>query len=218
MLRALAIFDLDGTLLDTLDDLTHSVNYALCQSGLPVRTRDEVRKFVGNGIGQLIHRAVAGNSPAELEAKVYQAFMTHYHAHCADRTRPYEGVLSLLAALRSKGCRTAVVSNKADFAVKALCERYFAGYLDLAVGERDGIRRKPAPDTVVEVLRTLGIPREQAVYIGDSDVDIATAANAQLDCISVDWGFRDRAFLGEHGAKTIVSKPAQILGIMEDGL
>lgn len=210
----LAIFDLDGTILDTLDDLMDSVNFALARSGFPIRTRDEVRQFVGNGIRLLIERAVLANTPAQQIDAVHRAFTERYKAHCADKTKPYDGIPALLIALRQAGCQVAVVSNKADYAVQALCERYFTGLLDAAAGEREGVRRKPAPDTVNQVLSKLDVPREQAVYIGDSDVDIDTARNAGMPCISVEWGFRSRAFLLAHGASRIVSKPQEIFDIL----
>ncbi len=201
----LAIFDLDGTILDTLQDLANSTNYALRQSGCPERTIDEVRCFVGNGILNLIKRAVPQNSSEDLVSKVFEDFKIHYAAHCADNTKEYDGVSKLFAQLRADGMKIAVVSNKADFAVQKLCKDYFDGYLDTTVGEREQVRRKPAPDSVNEVLKNLNISRKNAVYIGDSDVDIETAKNAGMPCISVNWGFRSTDFLTEHGAAQIVS-------------
>ncbi len=214
----LAIFDLDGTILNTLHDLAASTNAALTALGYPTRSVDEVRRFVGNGIRLLIERAVPAGTPTAQTDEVYRCFMAHYAQHCADTTRPYDGIPELLRALRAAGCRTAVVSNKADSAVQPLCRRYFDGLFDAAVGERPGVRKKPAPDSVNEILRQLAIPRTQAVYIGDSDVDIHTAQNAQMDCISVDWGFRSRAFLVENGASRIVSTPQALQAlILGDG-
>lgn len=206
----LAIFDLDGTLLNTLEDLADSVNYALSVCSFPKRTIEEVRHFVGNGIRLLIERSVPAGTQKEETDRVYTEFVEHYAEHCADKTRPYEGVLELLHNLRKAGIKTAVVSNKADAAVKELCEKYFAGLLDEAVGERVGIRRKPAPDSVKEVLKRLAVEEKQAVYIGDSDVDVETAENAGLTEIAVTWGFRDRAFLLQSGAKMLVSVPKEI--------
>ena len=206
----LAIFDLDGTILDTLEDLYLAVNAALREEALPERTLDEVRRFVGNGIGKLIERAVPAGAPAETVERVHAAFTAYYARHCADHTKPYEGIGQLLAALRAAGLQTAVVSNKADYAVQTLCEDYFPGLFDAVAGEREGVRRKPAPDAVNAVLAALSVPREQAVYIGDSDVDIETAQNAGMPCISVDWGFRSREFLTEHGAQCILSSPTEL--------
>lgn len=201
----LAIFDLDGTVLDTLQDLADSLNYALARQNMPLRTLDEVRSFVGNGMGLLIQRGVPAGTAPELQAEVLRCFHAYYKEHCADTTRPYDGILELLHTLRQQGILTAVASNKADYGVQELCSRYFPGCFHLTVGEREGVRKKPSPDAVLEILRTLDIPRESAVYIGDSDVDIDTAKNAGIDCISVDWGFRSREFLLAHGAGQIVS-------------
>lgn len=206
----LAIFDLDGTLLETLEDLHDSTNHALVSQGLPPRTLDEVRRFVGNGIHKLIERAVPAGSSIETVEQVFEEFKTWYAVHCNDKTSAYDGIKEMLLALRKAGVRTAVVSNKADFGVQTLCKTYFSGLLDVAVGQREGIRLKPAPDSVNEVLRLLEIRREDAVYIGDSDVDIDTARNAGMDCISVTWGFRRREFLLEHGAVILADKPENL--------
>lgn len=210
------IFDLDGTLLDTLDDLTGSVNYALKEVGCPGRTRDEVRAFVGNGIRNLMLRALPRNvSPAVFD-QAFAAFKRHYGIHCNDQTRPYEGILDLIKELKKRGIRMAIVSNKADFAVKELANIYFAGMIPTAIGEKEseGIRKKPAPDTVNEALTQLKSCRENAVYVGDSDVDIATAANAGMDAVLCEWGFRSREFLVEHGAKTMIASPKELLAFL----
>ena len=210
----LVIFDLDGTLLDTLEDLADSTNYALAACGMPERSIDEVRRFVGNGIHKLIERAVPeGTDEADLE-NVFTQFRKYYAVHCNDKTQAYDGILNLLHELRQNDMRLAVVSNKADFGVQTLCRQYFDGLLDIAVGEREGIRRKPAPDSVNEVLRVLGIDREDAVYVGDSDVDIETARNAGMDCISVTWGFRDTAFLTAHNAQMLADTPEEMKGMI----
>ena len=207
----LVIFDLDGTLLDTLEDLYISVNFALEQSGFPCRTKDEVRRFVGNGAINLILRAVPEGTSEEMREKVYADFAAHYAAHCFDHTRPYDGISELLSGLHEAGALLAVVSNKDDDAVKPLCERYFGKNLDIAVGRREGVRKKPAPDTVNEVLEKLHISKSDAVYIGDMDVDIETAKNAGLPCVSVTWGFRDPNYLHRHGAKVMVCSPDELL-------
>ena len=198
-----AIFDLDGTLLDTLQDLADSANYALTLHHLPARTVEEVRQFVGNGVGLLIRRAVPEGTPEELERQVLRDFRAHYLVNMENKTAPYPGIPELLDALGAAGVPTAVVSNKFDGAVKGLCQNYFGDRIGAAIGESQGVARKPAPDTVFRALAELGMPREGAVYVGDSDVDIATAKNAGLPCISVSWGFRSRSFLTEHGARTI---------------
>ena len=210
----LIIFDMDGTILNTLDDLSDCTNYALSQSGLPTRTIDEIRSFVGNGIAKLIARSVPEGTDDAMRDKVYGIFTEYYKEHCADKTRPYDGITELIMRLRELGYKTAVVSNKADFAVQDLCVQYFDGLFDMAVGAKDGVAKKPAPDSVYEVLDKLGFEKKDAVYIGDSDVDIATADNSGLDSIIVEWGFRDRGFLIEHGAKVLVKKPEEILDLI----
>lgn len=205
----LAIFDMDGTILDTLQDLTDSTNAALGMNGYRPRTIDEVRRFVGNGIYRLIELAVPEGSSTDVVGKVYSDFLPYYQQHCADKTRPYDGIEALIRRLRAAGCKTAVVSNKADAAVQELCIQYFNGLFDYAVGEHAGIAKKPAPDSVNEVLRRLGFETADAVYIGDSEVDLATARNAGMDCISVAWGFREAAFLEEQGAAIIIRKPEE---------
>ena len=210
----LAIFDLDGTILDTLDDLADSLNYALEKSGYPVRPRDEVRRFVGNGIRKLIERGVPSGTDAESVSRVHENFTAYYKVHCADKTKPYENIPELLKKLRENGVKTAVVSNKADYAVQDLCVQYFEGLYDAAVGEREGVRKKPAPDSVNAVLEKLGVNRENSVYIGDSDVDVETARNSGMNCIAVDWGFRDRDLLISSGAEIIVSEPMKIAEVV----
>lgn len=205
-----AIFDLDGTLLDTLEDLADSLNYALRQSGYPERTISEVRSFVGNGIRKLIERGVPKGTEEAMIQKVHGDFTEHYKTHCADKTKPYAGIPELLQRLKAAGCRIAVVSNKADYAVRELCDQYFDGLFDVSVGERSGILKKPAPDSVNEVLNLLGADRKQSVYIGDSEVDIQTAANAEMESIIVEWGFRTKSFLKAQGAKNFVSSPDEI--------
>ncbi|MCI7803595.1 MAG: HAD-IIIA family hydrolase [Oscillospiraceae bacterium] len=210
----LAIFDMDGTILNTIDDLAASLNAVLEKSGFPTRTMDEVISFVGNGLRKLIERGVPEGSDSETVERVLADFKAYYAVHCADRTAPYDGIIELLKNLRTNGCLTAVVSNKADDAVQELCKKYFDGLFDYAVGERSGILRKPAPDSVNEVLEKLNVSRENAVYIGDSDVDIMTARNAGMDSIIVEWGFRERDFLLKKGAKTIVSAAKEIEDIV----
>ena len=207
------IFDLDGTLLDTLGDLAASVNYALRSYRLPEHSIDEVRMMVGNGVRLLMERAVPGGAAHPLFDEVFATFRQHYMAHSLDTTRPYDGILDVLHQLRRRGCRTAVVSNKFDAATKSLCRHFFADAVEVAIGEHEaaGIRKKPAPDTVSEALRQLGVSREEAVYVGDSDVDVLTAKNSGIPCISVLWGFRDKDFLLAHGATTFVRRPAELL-------
>ena len=205
------IFDLDGTLLNTLGDLAASTNYALRQYGMPEHTIDDVRRFVGNGVGKLIERAIPEGLANPQYEDVLATFRKHYMLHSLDTTAPYPGIESLLHRLRSHGCNVAVVSNKFYKATVELCRHFFADTVEVAIGERENIRRKPAPDTVFEAMRQLGVSGEDTVYVGDSDVDIATARNSGIPCISVLWGFRDRDFLIEHGATTFVNTPEDIL-------
>lgn len=214
MAYRLAIFDLDGTILDTLDDLTDSVNYALIEYGFSVRTKEEICSFVGNGIRLLIERAVPDGIDEKSVDNVFEAFKSYYKLHCADKTKPYKGIVECLKKLRQQNIKTAVVSNKADFAVQELCEQYFAGLFDFSVGEREGIEKKPSPDSVNEVLNILNEMKNNAVYIGDSEVDVQTAQNAGLNCISVTWGFRKREFLVNEGAKIFADTPEDMLQLI----
>ena len=222
-MRRAFIFDLDGTLLDTLQDLAASVNYALRQYDMPQHSLDDVRRFVGNGVRRLMERAVPdGAANPQFEA-VFACFRQYYMQHSLDTTRPYEGIPELISELRARGCRMAVVSNKMMSATQELVAHFFPE-IEVAIGEHEaeGIRKKPAPDTVYEALRQLHIPQPSTLlpspstaiaYVGDSDVDIETARNSGLPCISVLWGFRDREFLLAHGATTFVSHPLELLNL-----
>ena len=209
------IFDLDGTLLDTLGDLAASVNYALRICGMPEHSIEEVRGFVGNGVRLLMERAVPDGASNPRFDEAFSAFRQHYMAHSLDTTCPYDGIPEMLADLKAKGCHLAVVSNKFYAATQELCHHFFADTIDVAIGEHEaeGIRKKPAPDTVFEALRQLGVGKENAVYVGDSDVDIQTARNSGLPCVSVLWGFRDRDFLIKNGAETFISAPLELLSV-----
>ena len=211
------IFDLDGTLLDTLQDLADSVNYALRQHHMPEHSVDDIRRFVGNGVRLLMERAVPDGARNPQFEAAFATFRQYYMQHSLDTTRPYEGIAETLRALKNSGCRLAVVSNKMMAATQELVSHFFPE-VEVAIGEHEaaGIRKKPAPDTVYEALRQLGLDPEgdvHAVYVGDSDVDLQTARNSGLPCISVLWGFRDRPFLLEHGATTFVSTPAELLNV-----
>jgi phosphoglycolate phosphatase len=212
MRKKIVIFDLDGTLLNTLKDLTISTNYALKACNYPLRTVDEVRQFVGNGVYKLIERAVPSNSSSYAIDKCLTIFKKHYSENMYNNTAPYEGIIDLLKSLKQKGYIVAVVSNKFDNAVKDLCEKYFAGLVDFAAGENEklGIKKKPAPDTVFQVLKKYDLSSKEAVYIGDSEVDVATAAAAGLPCICVLWGFRDRDQIEAAGGKTFVHTPEEL--------
>lgn len=208
------IFDLDGTLLDTLQDLCNAVNYALKKNHLAERTIDEVRQFVGNGVELLMIRAIPGGRENPAFEQTFADFKAYYGEHCNDNTHAYAGIMILMKELQARGIRMGIVSNKLDSAVKELDRLYFDGLTDAAIGEKNGVRRKPAPDTVRTALGEIGVDSEHAVYVGDSDVDIQTAANAGMRCISVTWGFRDREFLIEHGAKEIINNPLELLGMI----
>ena len=201
------IFDLDGTLLSTLNDLAASTNYALRTHHMPERSIDEVRRFVGNGVKKLMERAIPDGLNNPLFEETFATFRQHYMQHNLDTTQPYPGIMQLLEQLKAEGKNIAVVSNKFYAATRELCRHFFGDLVPVAIGEREDIRKKPAPDTVIEALRELGVDKEGAVYIGDSDVDIMTAKNSGMPCVSVLWGFRDKEFLLEHGATTLISQP-----------
>lgn len=205
------IFDLDGTLLNTLDDLAVSTNYALRRYGQKEHSVEDIRRFVGNGVRKLIERALPEGEDNPLFEDVFTVFKQHYLEHGLDTTKPYPGVVDLLKELKARGKKLAVVSNKFYTATQELVAHFFGEYVEVAIGERENIRRKPAPDTVEEALRLLNTGKENAVYIGDSDVDVATARNSGLPCISVLWGFRDKEFLERCGADTFVEKAEEIL-------
>lgn len=204
------IFDLDGTLLSTLADLAASTNYALRTHHMPERSLDEVRRFVGNGVKKLMERAIPDGLNNPLFEETFATFRQHYMQHNLDTTQPYPGIMQLLEQLKAEDKNIAVVSNKFYAATRELCRHFFGDLVPVAVGEREDIRKKPAPDTVIEALRELGVDKEGAVYIGDSDVDIMTAKNSGMPCVSVLWGFRDKEFLLEHGATTLILKPEEM--------
>ena len=204
------IFDLDGTLLSTLADLAASTNYALRTHHMPERSLDEVRRFVGNGVKKLMERAIPDGLNNPLFEETFATFRQHYMQHNLDTTQPYPGIMQLLEQLKAEGKNLAVVSIKFYAATRELCRHFFGDLVPVAIGEREDIRKKPAPDTVIEALRELGVDKEGAVYIGDSDVDIMTAKNSGMPCVSVLWGFRDKEFLLEHGATTLISKPEEM--------
>ena len=209
------IFDLDGTLLDTLADLAEGTNYALRVNGFPERTTDEIRRFVGNGARKLIERAVPdGQIEAALE-KVRQDFDIYYKVHCKDHTGPYPGIMEMLQELVQQGYSLGVVSNKPDFAVQELIPEYFPGIFASVSGERQGVAKKPAPDLIWEAMKNLQADSSNAVYVGDSEVDLEAAANAGIPCISVAWGFKGRRFLEEQHAGTIIEVPAEVFAFLQ---
>lgn len=210
------IFDLDGTLLNTLDDLCDSTNYALKQFGYQERTLEEVRGFVGNGVKKLIERAIPdGMNNPEFE-NCLSVFKEHYAQNMYNKTAPYDGILELLKELRLKGIHTGVVSNKFDSAVKQLCKKYFGDLIQVAIGENEdaGVRKKPAPDSVFRAMEELKVSIENVIYAGDSETDVQTAKNAEIDCIGCSWGFRSKDILKHEGAKYIIDSPQEILKIV----
>lgn len=210
------IFDLDGTLMDTLEDLADSVNEILSRNGYPVRTIREVRRIVGNGLRQTLTLCLPEGTKQEVVDRLLPEFASYYQEHCQIKTKPYDGIEDTLRELSARGFKLAIVSNKRDEAVKTLNREYFAEYVRVAIGENEsaGIRKKPAPDTVYQALRELGSSREQAVYVGDSEVDRMTAENAGLPCVSVDWGFRDREELEKLKPAWLISRPEELLKIL----
>lgn len=207
------IFDLDGTLLNTLEDLNDSVNFALDSGGFKRNTVKQTRLYAGNGIRVLMQRSLPESSDGETLEKYLEIFRTHYQKNMTNKTRAYDGIYEALKALRENGVKLGVVSNKFDLAVKDLCGKYFGEYIKVAIGEdeKNGIRKKPAPDSVLRAMEILGSDAEHTLYIGDSETDVETAHNAGLKCIGVLWGFRDEEILKKAGADYIIKKPEEII-------
>lgn len=208
------VFDLDGTLLNTLEDLTDSVNYALNACGYSLRTLEEIRNFVGNGVEVLMTLAVPKETTKEDCLKCLEIFRSHYSQNLQNKTSPYPGILPMLHKLREKGYRLGVVSNKYDSAVKALCKDYYNDYITIAIGESSGVNKKPAPDSVLKAMEELSSSVEESIYVGDSEVDVHTAHNAGLKCIGVTWGFRGRTVLETEGADFVIDNPEEIFPLL----
>ena len=211
------IFDLDGTLLNTLDDLADSTNLALAEFGYPPKSIAEIKQYVGNGVAKLIERAIPNGKDNIHYNTCLKIFKIIYAQNMYNKTAPYNGIINLLIELKEKNYKIAVVSNKFDLAVKELCQKYFPNLIDIAIGENEaaGINKKPAPDTVNLALKQLKLTPNQAIYVGDSDVDILTAKNSNMPCISVTWGFRDIQFLKEHNANIIINDPKEIIDYLK---
>ncbi len=209
------IFDLDGTLLDTLDDLADGVNHALSKHGLPVRTREEIRTFVGNGVANLISKSVPSGTDSDTTSQVLATFKPYYAEHARCKTKPYDGIIELIDFLNKENIKMAIVSNKFHNAVAELNKFYFGDRIETAIGETPELQRKPNPDTVLKALGKLGISPSEAVYVGDSSVDILTAQNAGTDCISVSWGFRSRENLLENGATKIADTVKELSELLK---
>lgn len=208
------LFDLDGTILNTLDDLFYSTNYALEQYNLKTRTYEEIRCFVGNGVRVLIEKAVGENN-LQLTDLVIEKFKEHYQVHSKDHIKEYKGIKELLDNLKNKGVKLAVVTNKFNIAAQDIINKHFPNIFDVVLGESSNLRRKPYPDMCEYVLKELGIDAIDALYVGDSDVDILTAHNANLKCISCSWGFKTKNELIGYNANIIIDKPSELLNYLK---
>lgn len=215
-MKTAIILDLDGTILNTLDDLCDSVNAALKKGGFPLRTLDEVRNFVGNGAKNLIIRSLGDNANEETIEKTLSDFKAHYETNKTNKTAPYAGMLEALDELKTRGCKLAIVSNKHDDAVQGLYNQFFSETCDFALGNCDFLPKKPAPDMILYALKKIGKTVDDAVYIGDSEVDVTTAKNTNIPCISVSWGFRDKNILEAAGAEIIVDTPDELLKALKN--
>ncbi len=204
------LFDMDGTVVDSLADITHAVNHAMQHFGLPERSSAEVMASLGNGARYLLHAFLPADTPEGLLDEMLAYYQPYYAAHTGDRTRPYDGILPMMERLRAMGLRLAIISNKPDAAVQPLVRTYFAELVALAVGERPGVRRKPAPDMIDAAAAEMGVDKSRCLYVGDSEVDVETARSAGIGCISVTWGFRSRAQLLQAGAETIIDRPDEL--------
>jgi phosphoglycolate phosphatase len=209
------IFDLDGTLLNTLEDLTDSVNYALALYGFPCRRMDEVRSFIGNGVGNLMGLSISGGFDNPQYEKCLVDFRNHYSENLQNKTGPYKGIMELLEQLSKEKYKLAIVSNKFDKGVKGLNQVYFGEYIKVAIGESESVAKKPAPDTVLKALEELGSTSDKAIYVGDSEVDAKTAKNSGIMFVGVTWGFRDREVLEQEGAEYIIDSPQELLEIID---
>lgn len=209
------IFDMDGTLMNTLEDLTDSINYVMEKYHLPEKTMDEIKGFVGNGIPKLVERCVTGGREYPQFESILKEFQAHYLLNCNNKTGPYDGIKEMLSDLKQQGFKMAIVSNKEQQALSELVKLYFGDVITAAFGERKGIAKKPAKDMVMLALEELKSKQEESVYIGDSEVDIATAANSGLDCICVSWGFRERELLAGDCVKHVVDNPEEIVEILQ---
>ena len=209
------IFDMDGTILDTLEDLKDSLNYSLSKYGFDERSLDEVRSYVGNGLHKTVERAVADNATEEDVEKIFECMVPYYKEHCRIKTKPYDGIVDVIRKIKTMGIATAVISNKNNAAVGQLCEEMFKDCFDYYMGETEGIKLKPDREMVDITLSKLGVSNNEALYIGDSEVDILTASNSMMKCLAVTWGFRDKEMLIENGATDFVDKPEQIIEYLQ---
>lgn len=209
------LFDMDGTVLDTLEDLKNSVNYMLKSKGMAERNSEEIRRFLGYGFVNLLKSSLEYEISEEEFEECKKTYQEYYAVHCTDETKPYDGIIDVLTKLKENGVKIALVSNKHESAVMSLNERYFGGMFDEVSGDREGVNRKPAPDSVYIVLEKLGISKEKALFIGDSEVDSKTAQNAGVDFVGVTWGFRDKEQLIKSGASDFADKPSDLLEFLQ---
>lgn len=214
-MRKLLIFDLDGTLLYTLEDLMNSVNYTLEFFGYEKKTLEEVSKHVGNGVEHLIKMSLPENIGDDELEKCYSCFKKHYSQHCCDKSRPYDGIMETLRILKYRGVKIGIVSNKYQDAAEEVCEHYFKGLYDIVVGESETCRKKPAPDGVNLICEKFEVPQNEVLFFGDSEVDIETARNSGVYCVSVLWGYRDRELLTDSGANVFLTNPLDIADIID---
>ena len=205
------IFDLDGTLLDTVADLTVAVNHALKKFGFREKSINEIKKLLGNGIAILVAGAIDGGENNPKFCEIYEEFKEYYSTHLYDYTKPYDGIIELLEELKKRSIKMGIVSNKFDDGVKCLRSEFFADLIEYAQGVNENIKRKPNPDAVFELIKLQNAENEENIYVGDSEVDIETAKNAGIKCICVSWGFRDKEYLRDNGADIIIDRPCELL-------
>ncbi len=208
------LFDLDGTLTDTLEDLKNSVNFALSHFGFPERSLEEIRAFVGNGVKRLVDLSVPDNTSKEVSAECLSVFKSHYKENSLVLTKPYNGIIPLLERLEKEGVKTAVITNKMHSAAVDIVNLFFDGLIGVTVGQIDGVAQKPQPDGIYYALEKLCVSKEKAVYVGDSEVDCLTAKNAGIPCIGVSWGFRDRSVLEANGAAAVIDRPEDLFDLI----
>lgn len=214
-MKKVVIFDLDGTLLYSLDDLMDSVNYTLDLFGYQNRTLEEITSFVGNGVKYLLKLSLPADISEDEMEKCFAIFKDHYSEHCCDKTHPYDGIIDMMKALKDKGLKVCIVSNKFQSAAEEVCDFYFKGLYDMVIGESETCRRKPAPDGINMICESYGVEKEDVLFFGDSEVDVKTAENAGVFGVSVLWGYRDKQFLAENGAKLFIQTPEEILYMVE---
>lgn len=210
----LIIFDLDGTLLYTLEDLMDSVNHTLKRFGYKTKTLEEVSKHVGNGVQHLLRMMFPNDISDNDFNEYYKCFKEHYSEHCCDKTRPYDGIMETLKMLKYRGVNVGILSNKFQTAAEEVCEHYFNGLYDIVIGESENCKRKPAPDGINLICEKFDAVKDEVLFIGDSEVDIKTAENAGIYCVSVLWGYREREFLAENNAKAFITNPLEVVDLI----